>query len=384
MRLSVQFDRPGFADGLYTLEARGFVLGVLRWAGEKDVCPDWMSLGFITLDALGNGSFRLEGGRSVPPGITRVAADLISADFDRRERVYFTLPADQLAQPMKQGTRFVLMSDLHLSRRTDRIRWALRRTRDADCVLLAGDLTNDGLPEQFELFQHCIEEEIPDVPVLAVTGNHDYPRMPVPLIETGIQSYPRFQSWLLERARSMGVSCEESESGAYAAVMGDVRILGLNAVTHWRRFAFPEGRQLDWLEAELRSGEYSRNILLCHAPLAAHNPMQGGDGDVPYLARNRRLQDIVDAAPGCVFVSGHTHLSMNEACGCVETDGDNVYINDSSIVTTMLRETPSPADREWLDSALLRLNISGRSMELQTEGLRSRKFIARGYYRWEE
>ena len=54
--------------------------------------------------------------------------------------------------------RIGVMSDLHLSAKPYRIRSAMRLLQDVDCILLAGDLTNDGLPEQFELFRQCIEE----------------------------------------------------------------------------------------------------------------------------------------------------------------------------------------------------------------------------------
>ncbi|MGN0399101.1 MAG: metallophosphoesterase, partial [Blautia sp.] len=71
--------------------------------------------------------------------------------------------------------RLMVMSDLHLSKKPWQVRCALRMGADADAVLLVGDLTNDGTLEQMELMHQCIKEVLPDTPVLAVTGNHDYP-----------------------------------------------------------------------------------------------------------------------------------------------------------------------------------------------------------------
>jgi len=381
MKMHMRFDHPGCADGIYSIEARGFILAVLRWADDEGICPDWTSLACVPLDALGCGAYRLTGGRAVPPGITRIAAELISADFKQRDTLFYALPEAQRTQPIEPGLRLMIMSDLHLSSKDSRTRWALRRGRDADCVLLAGDMTNDGLPEQFESLRRCIEEELPDIPVLAVAGNHDYPRYPLPLVEQGVYSYLSLQSWLLRRAQRMGVSCHADENSAYSAIIGNVEILGLNAVTHWRRFAFPGGSQPDWLENRLHSSDARRRIVLCHAPLLMHNP-QRTEGSAPYLSRDRRLQEIMDAASRAIFVSGHTHISMNEPAGCVDTEGSNIFINDSSVVATMMHNAEAPGDREWVEGAVLLLNITDNAMELRAQAMRSRKWIARGYYRW--
>ena len=63
--------------------------------------------------------------------------------------------------------RLMVMSDLHLSKKPWQVRKALKM--GADAVLLVGDLTNDGTPEQMELMRQCIKEVLPDTPVLAVT-----------------------------------------------------------------------------------------------------------------------------------------------------------------------------------------------------------------------
>lgn len=47
--------------------------------------------------------------------------------------------------------KIIAMSDLHLSKKPWQVRKALKMADGADLVLLAGDLVNDGVPEQFEL-----------------------------------------------------------------------------------------------------------------------------------------------------------------------------------------------------------------------------------------
>lgn len=95
--------------------------------------------------------------------------------------------------------RILAMSDLHLSKKPWQVRKALRMGSNADLVLLAGDLVNDGTPEQWACMHTCIAEVLPDTPVLAVAGNHDYPRSPSPMIRREICDYQSLAEWLLGR-----------------------------------------------------------------------------------------------------------------------------------------------------------------------------------------
>src|SRR5215213_8699032 len=71
--------------------------------------------------------------------------------------------------------RIAATGDIHLGRPADEQRWAAAfaglRGR-VDLVLLAGDLTTHGEPEQAALVTGAVAE-LGDVPVLAVLGNHD-------------------------------------------------------------------------------------------------------------------------------------------------------------------------------------------------------------------
>lgn len=229
--------------------------------------------------------------------------------------------------------KIIVMSDLHLSKKPWQVRKALKMGEDADAVLLVGDLTNDGTPEQMKLMHQCISEILPDTPVLAVAGNHDYPHQPSPMLWEGICDYPALQDWLLSRQPHPYIL---DDSGAWAVRMGEVEIIGLNCVWHWRRFKFKDGAQLKWLEQHIDNSGARWHIVLCHAPLLAHNPKRS---DIkPYLSRDDQLQRIIDDHKNIIFISGHTHVSMESPMGCVEHDEarNNIYINDGSIRPTTL------------------------------------------------
>lgn len=382
MELKVNLYNPPCADGRYYVTARGYMVVSLYWADKDDPLADWTALTHLPLDVSGRTCFSYEGGRAIPPEATYVAAKLISADFQQQETLLVPLPKGCSAPIFEADTTFAVMSDLHTAAKPGRIRRALSYAAEADCVLLPGDLTNDATPEQFGCLWQSIEEVIPDTPLLAVCGNHDFPIKPLPMIRENIAHYYTFQEKMLNRAGQLGVCCTADESGAYSATFRGMEILGLNAVSHWRRFKFLESKQLDWLKAQLNKST-ERRIVLCHAPLIKHNP-QRCEGESAYLSRDSQLQKIIDDAGNVIFLSGHTHISLNETGGCVEHDAErgNLYLNDSSITPTTPCKQEILADREWADGAVCYLSLNSSKIEIKARCLSNGKWISRGYYQY--
>lgn len=272
--------------------------------------------------------------------------------------------------------KVVAMSDLHLSKKPWQVRKALAMARNADLVLLVGDLVNDGTPEQFEGMRKCISEVLPDTPVLAVAGNHDYPRWPSPMIREGICDYPALQDWLLARQPYPYIL---DNSGAYAVRVGGLEVIGLNCAWHWRRFKFVDGAQLKWLEAHLNGSDATWHIILCHAPLLAHNPKRSDTK--PYLSRDERLQNIVDAHRNILFISGHTHISMENG-SCVEHDTarNNVYINDGSIRPTTVLKEDGKGSPESGDGNLVELKLREGHITVTGVSLPGGRLLFQGIY----
>src|SRR5947209_6972059 len=79
-------------------------------------------------------------------------------------------------RPVSEGpcVRIAAAGDIHVDRHNrDAVAAAFAALDDAvDLVLIAGDLTTHGEPEQGELFVTCRHET--DLPVIAVLGNHDW------------------------------------------------------------------------------------------------------------------------------------------------------------------------------------------------------------------
>lgn len=382
MKLQFHQTAPGFADGSFHISAPGCLVASLHWADKNGTLENWQSLGFLPLDPGGSGRLQMTGGRAIPAEATHVLARAVTADYASVMEVSTPLAESPVAKESDPEFRFLVLTDLHLSHKPWTVRRALAAGRDYDGVLITGDLTNDGTPEQLEHFLEILTDVLPDTPVFAVTGNHDYPARPLPHIYHGICEYPMLQEALLARAEAMGWAVSRDFSGAYAARRGNTEIFGLNAATHWRRFKFPGGTQLDWLEEGLSRSDARHRILLCHAPLQHHRPYLSQDAP-PYLSMDARLQAIVDENTNLIFLSGHTHLSLNLPEGCAQRDRQgNLYYNAGSIRPTTLKPGEPLAPAEWVEGNGTALTLSAREIHLQGFSLKTGKNISRACWRF--
>lgn len=324
----------------------------------------------------------MTGGRAVPDEATHVLMKAVSADLETTSAVLVPIPVPGNLASKEPAQHFLVLSDLHLSSKPWQIRKALSMCKGWDGVLIPGDITNDGTSERFMRFWQCVTEVIPQTPVFVVAGNHDYPVYPLPQIRRGLEDYPALQKALLDRAANLGIPCQADSSGAYSAVLGDTEILGLNAVTHWRRFRFPEAAQLSWLASRLDDSRTKNRIILCHAPLANHRPYHQ-PGDPPYLHLDQKLQGILDSQKDILFLSGHTHVSPNCQSGCIERDlTGNLYINAGSIRPTTLKPEESLQPSSWTEGNVMELEIGEAHICVRGISIKTGLSISRGYYRF--
>ena len=251
-------------------------------------------------------------------------------------------------------------------------------------VFLLGDSTNDGLPEQFEEFRACIRDVAEGKTILPVPGNHDitHPRF-IGKETDGSLSYADSQEALLGNAKEKGcVFTEDRSSLAWAMQLGGLDLIGLQCVVSQRKFLFPEGGQIDWLEEHLASTTASWHIILCHAPLLAHNPNR--NIGAPYLDKNNRIQDILDRNGRILFLSGHTHVSPNVLTGNAEYDVDhqNIYLDCGSVVPTDTYDEKGLMPPDWRDGCRTELTVREDMVEISMSSLSSGIHFPRGYYRF--
>jgi Icc-related predicted phosphoesterase len=205
------------------------------------------------------------------------------------------------------GVRLAAAGDVHAdrSRRAD-LEAAFSSLRgNADLVLLAGDLTTHGNPEEAQVLAQA--SQLAELPVFAVLGNHDWhsnrvDELEAVMEETGVTVLDR--SW---------ATCDVD--GESVGIVGTKGFVGGFPGSHMPDFGEPllrdvyaeTGREVDALEAGLRAAaecDY-RVVLLHYSPTLM--TLKGERPEIAaFLGSDRLAHPIADHCPDLVL-HGHAH-----------------------------------------------------------------------------
>jgi Icc-related predicted phosphoesterase len=209
--------------------------------------------------------------------------------------------------------RIAATGDIHLGREGDQERWAeafagLRER--VDLVLLAGDLTTHGEPDQGAMVAAAAGEL--DVPVLAVLGNHDWhvnrrDELVAVLQDGGIDVLEREHRVLELCGTELGIAgCKGFGGGFDGAHIPDFGEPVLRAV-------YAESmREADALDDALRAIALCpfRIALLHYAPITA--TLRGERSEIwPFLGTDRLAAPLREHHPDLVL-HGHAHAGTFE------------------------------------------------------------------------
>jgi Icc-related predicted phosphoesterase len=205
--------------------------------------------------------------------------------------------------------RIAATGDIHLGRPADEQRWtaAFAGLRDrVDLVLLAGDLTTHGEPEQAAMVARAVAP-LEDVPVLAVLGNHDWhvnrrDELVAALQEGGIDVLEREHRLLDVRGAEVGVAGTKGFAGGFDGA-------------HIPDFGEPLLRAVyaDSMREAAALDEALRAIALCpfriallhYAPITA--TLEGERSDIwAFLGTDRLAAPLREHHPDLVL-HGHAH-----------------------------------------------------------------------------
>jgi Icc-related predicted phosphoesterase len=211
-------------------------------------------------------------------------------------------------EPAECRVRIAAAGDVHCGRDGDREHWtaafeALRGR--VDLVLLAGDLTTHGEPEQAAILADAARHS--DVPVLAVLGNHDWhsnrrDEVAAALADGDIDLLDREHRILELGDAEVGiVGCKGFVGGFPGSHMPDFGEPLLREV-------YAEGmREVDAVDAGLREIALCpfRIVLLHYSP--ATETLEGERRDIwAFLGSDRLAVPIREHAPDLVL-HGHAH-----------------------------------------------------------------------------
>jgi Icc-related predicted phosphoesterase len=204
--------------------------------------------------------------------------------------------------------RIAATADIHLGRAGDRERWeeAFDGLRDrVDVVLLAGDLTTHGEPEQGAMVAAAVGGL--DVPVLAVLGNHDWhvnrrDELVAVLQEGGVDVLERDHRVLPLCGTEVGIAgCKGFGGGFDGAHIPDF------GEPLMREVYAESMRETEALDAGLRAIALCpfRIALLHYAPITA--TLEGERSDIwPFLGTDRLAAPLREHHPDLVL-HGHAH-----------------------------------------------------------------------------
>jgi Icc-related predicted phosphoesterase len=205
--------------------------------------------------------------------------------------------------------RIAATGDIHLGREGEESRWAeaFGRLRDrVDLVLLAGDLTTHGEPEQGAMVARAVSV-LEDVPVLAVLGNHDWhvnrrDELVAALGEGGIDVLERDHRVLELRGAEVGVAgCKGFGGGFDGAHIPD---FGEPLMREVYAESIREADALDEALGAIALCPF-RIALLHYAPIT--ETLQGERSDIwPFLGTDRLAAPLREHHPDLVL-HGHAH-----------------------------------------------------------------------------
>ena len=198
--------------------------------------------------------------------------------------------------------RIAATADLHFSgSRHSALLDQLSRVREAaDALVVAGDLTNFGRPEEMEPLLNVVVRS--RIPTIVVLGNHDY--------ESGKQSE------LVRMMAAAGIkvldgTAYERDGIGFAGTKGFPGGFGRGVLTAFgepevKQFvqaAIDEALKLERAMAQLRTQK--RIVVLHYSPIAA--TVQGQSPEIfPFLGTSR-LAEVVDRHGADLVLHGHAH-----------------------------------------------------------------------------
>jgi len=206
--------------------------------------------------------------------------------------------------------RIAATGDIHLGRDGDQERWAgaFAGLRDrVDLVLLAGDMTTHGEPEQAAMVAAAVRS-LDGVPVLAVLGNHDWHANRRDEVVAALEEGGAID--VLERDHRVLELC-----GTEVGIAGCKGFAGGFDGAHIPDFGEPlmrevyaeSMREADALDAALRAIALCpfRIALLHYAPVTA--TLEGERSDIwPFLGTDRLAAPLREHHPDLVL-HGHAH-----------------------------------------------------------------------------
>jgi predicted phosphohydrolase len=172
---------------------------------------------------------------------------------------------------------------------------------DLDFLLLPGDLTQHGEPENHQWLSQRLAQ-LP-YPVYVIAGNHDVPR-----VETFDQFTPHYTNFGFKSGLS-----EPTKLYYECEILPNVRLIGLNSNQFNEKdeqIGWIDEEQLEWLQSVLQRQDYELNLVTIHHNVLEHmhDQTRNALGKRYMLGNTERLCEVLHQANVKLVFTGHLHV----------------------------------------------------------------------------
>lgn len=205
-------------------------------------------------------------------------------------------------------TRLAAVGDLHVGvDGQEHVRGALSGVDEqADALLLAGDLTRCGDPDEARALAEVLEPLA--LPIIAVLGNHDHHAGSVDelvrtLADAGVRVVEGTALTLQVDGITVGIAGTKGFGGGFAGAT--ITEFGEPLIKEFARCAQAMASRLERALRTLRGADH-RVALLHYAPISA--TLQGENPQLYPLLGSHLLGEAIDKAGADLVLHGHAHF----------------------------------------------------------------------------
>lgn len=212
-----------------------------------------------------------------------------------------------MAAEAKDTVRFAAVGDLHCRKESAGTlrEFFAQASLAADALLLCGDLTDYGLPEEARVLAE--ELAVVKVPIVAVLGNHDYESgVHADVVEILTAGGVRVLDGEACEIHGVGIAGAKGFCGGFGR--GSLGPWGEVAIKQFVNEAIQEALKLESALAKLRTPQ--RIALLHYAPIAG--TVEGEPPEIYPFLGSSRLEDPLVRYPVAAVVHGHAHRGTPE------------------------------------------------------------------------
>lgn len=193
----------------------------------------------------------------------------------------------------------------------------LRNSEGLDALLIAGDIAENGLAVEYQLFY----DELGDLGLryIACEGNHDI------RLRLYSQSLKRFNGFVNELNGD-----EDAVSFHHSEMLNGYKFIVLGSDRTEFEENYLSDEQLEWLDEELASCENTPTFVMVHQPLKdTHGLPDVWNSPIDSAGsignQSDALKEILLSHKNVIFISGHEHTGFGEYTYERISDGDRYF-----------------------------------------------------------